>query len=146
MSKSECTFDKIVDTQELQELSVVNYMAASGYEPVYGDKGLCSFLQPKFACIGKQRVSFNSAVRMHNTQPNEVFKKITADSGQWQSFEDFLLTNENDLTVLFAGQSKIVKKAKLTYSRKEGVKVQSHKVEFLTRRDFKHYGPVLGLE
>lgn len=144
MSKSECTFNHIADTQELQELSVVNFMAAKGYEPVYGPNGLQSFLQPNFACVGKARISFNSAVRQHNKEATEAFNRIRCNHNE--TFESFVQGNEDDLVALFAGSAKIVRKAKLTYSRKEGVKVQSHKIEFLTKRDHAHYGKILELE
>lgn len=143
MTKSACTFDHIAETQELQELSVVNYMAAKGYEPVYGPRGLQSFFQPKFACIGKARVSFNSAVRQHNKEADAVYRGFTAISGV--SYEDFICNPKNEaaMIALFAGTAKIVRKAKLVYSRKEGVKVQSHKIEFVTPRDARHYGKFL---
>lgn len=138
MTKSTCTFDHIAETQEIQELSVVNYMASKGYEPVYGENGLKSFFQPKFACIGKARVSFNSAVKMHNKEPTMAFQNIKCSAQE--TFEEFIQTNEDDLIALFAGTARIIRKAKLVYSRKEGVMVQSHKIEFLTKRDFAHYG------
>ena len=49
------------------------------------------------------------------------------------------------LVTLFAGTTKIVKKAKLVFSRKRGIEAQSHKVEFMTKRDRQYFGKALGI-
>ena len=146
MSKAGCTFDEIVETQELQELSVVNFMAAKGYEPVYKPEiGLAAFRQPAFDHIGLGRVSVNTAIRQHNNQAEETFERFVIDPKE--SFQDFIADDVkyDQLIVLFAGTTKIVKKAKLVFSRKRGIEAQCHKIEFMTKRDRKYFGEVLGI-
>lgn len=146
MRKAEDTFDVIVETQELQEMSVVNYMAAKGYEPVYKhDIGLASFRQPLFDHIGEGRISVGTAIRLHNNEAENTFDGFVIDPKE--TFHEFVADNVkyDQIVTLFAGTTKIVKKAKLVFSRKRGLEVQSHKIEFMTKRDRNHFGRILGI-
>lgn len=132
-------------TQELQEMSVVNFMAGMGYEPVYDyNIGLCAFAQPKYAHFGKARVSVNTAIKMHNNLAEETFQQIRRTGPV--TFSDFIsnVEGEDAIIKLFAGTTKIVKRAKLVFSRKNGIVCQDDKVKFMTKRDFAHYRKFIG--
>jgi hypothetical protein len=138
------TFDKVSGTQELQELSVVNFMAARGYEPLYDfNIGLAAFVQPRFASTGKRRVSVLSAIKMHNELAETTFENIRVEPNT--SFQEYVIKNEDAIIDLFAGTTKIVKRVKLSFSKKLGVQVQSDKVEFMSKRDFQHYRFFIGV-
>lgn len=133
------------DTSELQEESLVNYGAALGYEPVYNERvGLCGFRQPKFAVIGKERVSVNRMIRMHNHDAEDVFTILQFTP--YVEFNQYIkdVANEADLITLFAGTCKIVEQVKATYSNKKGFKVHNHMVKFMTHRDRRYYRDLIG--
>lgn len=134
------------DTTEIQEASLVNFMAAIGYEPVYKLTEKCTdmlvgFFQPKFFPIGQARVSVNSAIKMHNESAEETFAELISFTPN-QEFIDFVSNyyNIDKITNLFAGTCKIVEQVKANYSRKKGFVVHDHNVKFMTRRDRKRYG------
>lgn len=140
-----------VDSKALQEESLVRFMAAVGYEPVYDEKdNLRSFFQPKFSKIGEARVSVNRAITMHNTLAEVNFYELL-DRGQrgWnrQTFKEFIQpwANVDALTIIFAGTCKIVEQIKGCGSNKEGFKVHDHNVKFMTKRDKRQYGYMVGL-
>lgn len=147
----EATF-KPVDTTAIQEESLVNFMAAIGYEPTYKivnlgngwtmkSEQLSGFYQPKFARVGKARVSVNTAIRMHNEHAEECFAEIISFTPN-QEFIDYVADYENvdKITALFAGTCKIVNFVSATYSKKKGFVVHNHNVKFMTKRDQRQYG------
>lgn len=140
-----------VDSKALQEESLVRFMAAVGYEPVYDEKdNLRSFFQPKFSKIGEARVSVNRAITMHNTWAELNFYELLAHSSRASdipSFKEFIQPwrNLDNLAILFAGTCKIVEQIKGCGSNKEGFKVHDHNVKFMTKRDKRQYGYMVGL-
>lgn len=132
------------DTTAIQEQSLVDFMAAVGYEPTYVKIGkgerLSGFYQPNFARIGKARISVNTAIRMHNDLAEETFAKV-----KLEPFEEFRIfaskeKNVDELVALFAGTCKIVHRIAANYSNKDGFVVHNHNVKFMTKRDQKFYG------
>lgn len=141
--KPEADF-KPVDTTVVQEDSLTNFMAALGYEPVYGSGNmydmLTGFFQPKFARIGRARISVNTAIRMHNELAEENFAKLKFTP--YEEFKDFVSRQDNvdELISIFAGTCKIVNFISATFSRKKGFVVHNHNVKFMTHRDRRQYG------
>lgn len=134
-----------VDTTGIQEASLVEFMAAIGYEPTYkrviGGEQLSGFFQPKFLRIGKARVGVNRAIRMHNELAEANFAKLVSFTPH-KEFIDFIADQDNvdEIISLFAGTCKIVETIKANYSRKKGFIVHDHNVKFMTKRDRRHYG------
>lgn len=144
----EDTFDKVSGTQELQELSLTNFMAALGYEPVYNHSiGICAFSQPRFERTGEKRVSVLRAIKLHNDLAENTFEEAGFHVHANMNFQEFISydTNADALINLFAGTTKIVKRLKLSFSKKTGISVQSDKIEFMTKRDFAHYRKFIGV-
>lgn len=135
---------KPVDTTVIQEDSLTNFMAALGYEPVYGCGNmyfkLTGFFQPKFKRIGKARISVNTAIRMHNELAEENFAKLKFTP--YEEFKEFVSKQDNvdELVSLFAGTCKIVNFISATFSKKKGFVVHNHNVKFMTHRDRRQYG------
>lgn len=132
-----------VDTTEIQEDSVVNFMAALGYEPVYSDLNLVGFFQPKYFRIGKARISVNTAIRLHNNLSEEAFwkvKRTRTDIG----FHEFLSKGDkqtDEIIAMFAGTCKIVKFVSATFNRKtKKFVVHNHNVKFMTNFDRRQHG------
>lgn len=148
-----CTFDYVTDTTELQIHSLVEFAAALGYEAVWDLKTdqLLEFYQPRFACVGEAKVSVNRMILLHNNLAEYIFEEIQINGyehinqtqGTAYPFNDFINAPKNAgidaITALFAGTCKVLKKVKMNYSKEKGVLIQSHKVEFNTRRDFAHF-------
>ena len=135
-----------VNTTHIQEESLVNFMAAIGYEPTYklndgGGERLSGFFQPKFFCVGKARVSVNTAIRLHNEYAEESFAELISFTPN-QELIDFVADYHNidKITAVFAGTCKIVNFISATYSKKNGFVVHNHNVKFMTKRDQRHYG------
>lgn len=130
---------KYVNTLEIQEISLVNYMAANGYDPVYDSEHLRGFHCAKFRAIGKERVSVLSAIRRHNEEAEEQFAMLKFTP--YEDFQTFISKDKNvmQLNSIFAGTIKIFEKVKLSYGRKQGLILQSDNVKFMTRRDAAHY-------
>lgn len=132
------------DTTEIQEQSLVDFMAAVGYEPTYISNGkgerLSGFYQPKFARIGKARISVNTAIKMHNDLAEETFAKVKLEP--YVDFRDFVKyqANVDELVAIFAGTCKIVQFISATYSKKKGFVVHNHNVKFSSKRDQRFYG------
>lgn len=127
-------------TQELQEISLVEFMAALGYEPVYDYIiGLKGFYQPAFAFKGEQRVSVLRAIRMHNEEAEEQFAMLKLTP--YEDFGTFVRkhANRQQINFIFAGTCKIVKKVKLSFSKREGIILQSDDIEFATDVDRRRY-------
>jgi hypothetical protein len=133
---------KYAHTQELQEISLVEFMAALGYEPVYDYIiGLKGFYQPVFAFKGEQRVSVLRAIQMHNEEAEEQFAML-----KLTPYEDFGVfvrkhANRQQINMIFAGTCKIVKKVKLSFSKRDGIILQSDNIEFATDVDRRRYEP-----
>lgn len=134
------------DTSEIQEASLVNFMAAIGYEPVYKLTQQCTdmlvgFFQPKFFRIGRARLSVNTAIKLHNEYAEESFAELISFTPN-QEFRDFVADYDNidKITSLFAGTCKIVNFISATYSKKKGFVVHNHNVKFMTKRDQRRYG------
>ena len=143
----------VIDTSAIQELSLINFSAQLGYEPVYKvyTKGvddveprLFRFKQPRFACVGEEYISVRTMLRAHNTSAENVFDYIkTLEVGE--TLSTFLSRKDSAgrsmMEILAAGGCKIVKKVKGQYSRKGGFQVQSHTgLEFMTPQDKAQYG------
>lgn len=132
------------DTTEIQEQSLVDFMAAVGYEPTYLKIGkgerLSGFYQPNFARIGKARISVNTAIKMHNDLAEETFAKVKLEP--YVDFRDFVKfqANVDELVAIFAGTCKIVQFISATYSKKKGFVVHNHMVKFSSKRDQRFYG------
>lgn len=142
-----CSFPMVHDTSSLQLESLLAFAAALGYDAVYpkSDKKnpdpfkVLYFYNPRAERVGQARISVNTMIRKHNTLPNKVFREI--QDGAKVGFNDFIRSpkGEDQAIALFAGYVRIVRKVKLTHSRKNGIVVQSHKVHFQTRRDMVQY-------
>lgn len=140
---------KPVDTTAIQEESLVTFMAAIGYEPTYKiitsglihSERLSGFFQPKFFCIGKARISVNTAIRLHNEYAEESFAELISFTPN-QELIAFVADYHNidKITAVFAGTCKIVNFISATYSKKNGFVVHNHNVRFMTKRDQRHYG------
>lgn len=136
----------IHNTAELQELSLTNYMAALGYEPVYSDElGLIRFRQPRFQVIGRENISVNLAIKMHNRLSESTFFSFRVRPGT--SFKDFISKYDNidRIVELFAGTCKIVQQVKANFSNKKGFMVHDHNVKFMTKLDKRQHGFHVGL-
>lgn len=124
-----------VDTRHLQVASVVKFMHHIGFEPEYQTGKLVRFVRTrnelKHYREADDVVSVRTAISLHNGYPVYPF---TADSSNPVSIINEYLSqipikiSPYDYGV--AKASKIVEKAKLQFSRKKGVIVQSHKVKF----------------
>lgn len=128
------------DMAELQEESLVNFGAAIGYEPVYDLRGLRGFRQPNFSPIGRERVSVNTMIRLHNESAEETFAMLKMTP--YIEFGDYLKDQKNidDLITIFAGTTKIVERVKAVFSKKQGLVIQDNNVKFMTKRDQRYYG------
>lgn len=127
------------NTFELQEISLVNFLAALGYDPVYNKDGICAFYSPKYKRVGRARLSVLKAIRMHNEEAEEQFAMLKVTP--YQEFQEYIKKDYNidQLNMIFAGTVKIFERVKLTYSRKRGLELQSDNVKFMTKRDEAHY-------
>lgn len=138
---------KLKETTYIQEESVTNFMAALGYEPVYGGfyGHLLRFSQPRFAKHGEAIVSVNRAIKLHNSAGEEAFAELIAFTAP-QELIDYLKYFENyqTLTRAAAGATKIVEQVKASFSRKKGFVVHDHNIKFMTRRDKKRYAHCMG--
>lgn len=135
-----------LNSEKIQLESLINFMAALGYDQVEEPKrGLVAFSQPAFACVGKARVSVNSAIRMHNEMAEENFAKLKFEP--YVEFKEFVANEANvdEIVSIFAGSCKIVETVKATFSRKNGLMFQSQNVKFMTRKDFHQYKAALGM-
>lgn len=133
-------------TTYIQEESVTNFMAALGYEPVYGSQGhLVRFSQPRFAKHGEAIVSVNRAIKLHNAAGEEAFAELIAFTAP-QELRDYIRNFDNYRTIILAaaGATKIVEQVKASFSRKKGFVVHDHNIKFMTRRDQKRYAHCMG--
>lgn len=133
-------------TNYIQEESVTNFLAALGYEPVYGVHGhLLRFSQPRFAKHGEAIVSVNRAIRLHNAAGEEAFAELIAFTAP-QELRDYIryFKNYQTLMIAAAGATKIVEQVKASFSRKKGFVVHDHNIKFMTRRDQKRYAHCIG--
>lgn len=130
---------KYINTLELQEISLVNFMGAKGYDPIYDSEHLRGFRCDKFKAIGLQRISVLTAIRLHNEEAEENFAMLKFTP--YEEFKDFISNDQNvmQLNSIFAGTIKIFERVKLSYSRKDGLILQSDNVKFMTKRDAAHY-------
>lgn len=132
-----------VNTFELQEISLVNFMAALGYDPIYDSEHLRGFYCAKYKAVGRQRISVLNAIRMHNEEAEDQFAMLKFTP--YEPFNEFIAKDKNidQLNLIFAGTIKIFERVKLSYSRKNGLILQSDNVKFMTKRDEAHYGAFL---
>lgn len=125
-----------VNTLHLQVASVVKFMHHIGFEPEYQAGKLMRFVRYRLNEFKRYSgaddiVSVRMAISLHNGYPVYPF---TADSSKPVNIINEYLSqipikiSPYDYGV--AKASKIVEKAKLQFSRKKGVIVQSHKVKF----------------
>lgn len=135
------------NTTYIQEESVTNFMAALGYEPVYGGAlgHLLRFSQPRFAKHGEAIVSVNRAIKLHNAAGEEAFAELIAFTAP-QELRDYVhyFKNYQTLMMAAAGATKIVEQVKASFSRKKGFVVHDHNIKFMTRRDQKIYAHCMG--
>lgn len=132
----ECSFPKVNDTTYLQTESLLAFAGALGYEPVENTQGdIKYFSNPRAQCVGQERVSVNSMIQKHNRLPGQALRLI--QDGSKKAFHELVATSsgEDALIALFAGYVRTVRKVKLTHSKRKGLIVQSHKIEFQTPRD-----------
>ena len=143
--------NEAVDTVLLQEESLTRFAAAIGYETVYDHDlyTIVRFKQPAFRGIGQEYCSVKRMIKMHNTAGEDTFRFIQ-QIGRFRdedlNLSDFLDTQGHELIeLLFAASCKTVKKVKGQYSRKQGLVIQSNIVEFMSKKDFHHYGEGMDL-
>jgi hypothetical protein len=135
---------KRVDTTDIQEASLVNFMAALGYEPTYRHAGkreiLTGFFQPKYARIGKARLNLNTAIRLHNNLAEDTFAKVK--SQPYEEFGTFVAkeANVDELVALFAGTCKIVETVKANGSNRNGFVVHDYNIKFMSQYERRQYG------
>lgn len=134
---------KFVNTFELQEISLVNFMAALGYDPIYDSEHLRGFRCSKYRAVGRERLSVLTAIRMHNEEAEEQFAMLKVTP--YEDFTDFVKKDANvdQINLIFAGTVKIFERVKLSYGRKTGLILQSDNVKFMSKRDEAHYGAFL---
>ena len=130
-----CTFEKVGNTYKLQVQSLIDFAAGLGYDPVFDTGGdLVSFVCPKARAVGEERVSVGKMIYQHNRLPGQALRKL--QDGDKVSFPELVAKDEDLLVALFAGYCRRVKKVKATFDKKHQlIEIQSHKVEFQTKRD-----------
>lgn len=132
-----------VDTQFIQEESLIRFAAAMGYEVVMDTyQRIRRFKQPKFRCAGIEYVSVKSMLKMHNQSAENVFEYVK--SLNEESFNDFLNRDDRSgrtmIELMFAGTCKIVRQIKGQATRKDGLVIQSNVIEFMTNQDRVQFG------
>ena len=143
----------VANTADLQTESLIRFMAALGYEPVFDSstRDLVRFYQPLLARFGVATVSLASAIEKHNYGPALALHTIQVHSRpikrghitEVQFYNDLIRRDEflDATTMLFAGQARIVQKVKAQGSKRGLVFTEdAHKVEFNTRYDRKRFG------
>lgn len=135
---------KVVDTTDLQMTSLVDFMAAIGYEAVFTQDGkLVRFKQPKFRKNGQEYIGVKRAIYMHNYLPDQVWRHTATVN---TDFTTFLASpgGEDMINILFAGSTRIVERVKGQYSRKKGFFVHPSNsnmlIKFNTPKDEAQYG------
>ncbi len=134
--------DPVVDTTLLQCESLIQFAACIGYEVVVNEQNnIVRFKQPNFRSVGEEYISVRRMIKLHNSAAEDIFEFIKTLPKEY-SFQDFLngASGHAMIETLFAGSSKIVRKVKGQYHRKQGFAIQSHKVEFNSDKDYAHYG------
>ena len=136
------------NTEELQEESLVNFMASLKYEPVYDSTTyrLLRFKQPRFACVGQEYIGLKRAIYMHNNLVESVWQTITTVNTDFVSFVNSP-GGEDMIQILAAGNARIVQTVKGKPSKK-GFFVESnkgdHMIRFQSEKDFMQYKHLLG--
>lgn len=134
--------EPVVGTTLLQCESLIQFAACIGYEVVVNEQNnIVRFKQPNFRSVGEEYISVRRMIKLHNSAAEDIFEFIKTIPKEY-SFQDFLNGTSGHALIetLFAGSSKIVRKVKGQYHRKEGLVIQSHKVEFNSDKDYAHYG------
>ena len=142
IEKLEDQIEPVADTRLLQCESLINFAACIGYEVVANEQNnIVRFKQPNFRSVGEEYISVRRMIKLHNSAAEDIFEFIKTLPKEY-SFQDFLngAAGHTMIEILFAGSGKIVKKVKGQYHRKEGLVIQSHKVEFNSDKDYAHYG------
>ena len=62
------TAEEIKDTSLIQRASLCNFMRCLGYHPVHDIRGLKNFESDYLSNKSRQTISFQNAVRLHNTE------------------------------------------------------------------------------
>lgn len=138
--------ETLADTKLLQCESLIQFAACIGYEVVMNEQNnIVRFKQPNFRSVGEEYIAVRRMIKLHNSAAEDIFEFIKTLPKEY-SFQDFLNGEDGHALIesLFAGSSKIVKKVKGQYHRKQGLVIQSHKVEFNSDRDYAHYGHLVG--
>lgn len=136
------------NTEEIQEQSLVNFMASLAYEPVWDGTTcrLLRFKQPRFACVGQEYIGLKRAIYIHNNLPQQVWQHISTVNTDFVSFVNSP-GGEDMIQILAAGNARIVQTVKGKPSKK-GFFVESNKgdhlVKFQTEKDFFQYKHLLG--
>ncbi len=143
MGCSVLDISKAVDTQFLQEESLIRFAAAMGYEVVMDQYDrIRRFKQPNFKCAGIEYISVKSMLKMHNNSAESVFEYVKALDEE--TYNEFLnrkdRTGRTMIELMFAGSCKIVRKIKGQATRKDGLVIQCNVIEFMTRQDYVQYG------
>lgn len=139
------TFEKVVDTKELQIESVMRFAEALGYFPIKNVSG-------GFVCFAKQYgyqsahefLSPNTMIRLHNGY--DVGEFATSSYRPQDTIRSYLEKIPVQCTPTqyhLAECSKLVVTAKIQYSKKKkDFVVQSHKIQFnnlFAKTEFEHF-------
>lgn len=140
--------ESFTNTEEIQEQSLVNFMAVLGYEPVYDSLTLklLRFKQPRFACVGQEYIGLKRAIHMHNNLPQMAWQYISTVNTDFASFVNSP-GGEDMIQILAAGNARIVQTVK-GKPNKKGFYVElnkgDHMVKFQTIKDYKQYRHYVG--
>lgn len=145
---SNVIIEPVVDTKLLQYESLITFAACIGYEAVVNEQNnIVRFKQPNFRSVGEEYISVRRMINLHNNAAEDIFEFIKTLPKEY-SFQDFLngASGHAMVETLFAGSGKIVRKVKGQYQRKQGLVIQSHKVEFNSDKDYAHYGHLVEIK
>ena len=135
-----CTFDHVLNTESLQVESLMRVAGALGYEPVYDKKAnLVNFRGDRYQKDGMLHVSVNSMIKLHNKLGQNAW--ISTKNAIETNLDEFIANKgDENIIILLAHYTRLVKKIKMSFSKKRGFIVQSNKVEFYTKWDARREG------
>lgn len=120
--------EQILDTAAVQIQSVVAYMSALGFVPDLGSKKL-TFINQSLAKTPNMRVSFGTAVKMHNA-PIEKWM-VVEDSGMAVIPHLGIKLMWPTITVLLAKSSKLVESVKLAVNKHGHLSINSQNAHYI---------------
>lgn len=141
------------DSQSLQEESLISFMEALGYEAVFKFDGknpekLVGFRTEKQRWSSASRISVNTAISIHNNDPDFVLNEIGGYiNSPGEKFSTWSKVDRNYamIAVLFAGTCKIIEKVRGNGCKKKGLIITDHLVKFTSKSNRKAYGNFIGL-